>query len=111
MTRPNDPREEHDETADASFADILKEFENASRAEREKAVGRGSRKGKKKAGGPPLLRGTVVGVSGDFVLIDYGGKSEGVIAAADLLDSEGKLGVQRGEVLNVTITGFNNEGM
>jgi small subunit ribosomal protein S1 len=44
-------------------------------------------------------------------LIDYGGKSEGVIAAADLRDAEGNLTVQRGDSFDVAITGFNSEGM
>src|SRR5207245_8045684 len=59
-----------DEDKSESFADLLKEFETAKRAS--------------PAGGP--RRGTVVGVSADYVLIDYGAKSEGVIRSADLLD-------------------------
>ena len=53
-------------------------------------------RGKKEA--TPGRRGTVVGVSGDYVLVDYGAKSEGVIPSADLLDAEGKLSVQRGDI-------------
>ena len=90
----NDPRPS-DESGDASFGDILKQFESG---ERKEAV-RGR------------LRGTVVGVSGDYVLIDYGAKSEGVIPAADLRDSGGNLDVKRGDTFDVAITGWNNEGM
>src|SRR5207237_8740687 len=61
--------------------------------------------------GPPPLRGTVVGVSGDFVLVDYGGKAEGVIAAADLRGADGNLSVKNGDTFDVAITGFNSEGM
>jgi small subunit ribosomal protein S1 len=101
----DEPRRPDDEPADQSFADILKEFESAGRPSQ-------ASKGKRsKRPTPSALRGTVVGVSGDFVLIDYGGKSEGVIAASDLRDADGNLGVTRGDTLEVTITGFNNEGM
>src|SRR5216110_304605 len=91
----NDSREPPEEAPDASFADILKEFEAAER--------------RPKSGGP--RRGTVVGVSGDYVLIDYGSKAEGMIPRADLLDAEGNLTVQRGDTLDVAITGFNKDGM
>src|SRR5689334_6379585 len=93
----NDPRQPDDEPADTSFADILKDFETTER------------RAKAKGGGP--RRGTVVGVSGDYVLIDYGSKAEGLIPRADLLDADGKLIVQRGDTLDVAITGFNKEGM
>ena len=89
----NDPRA-HDDDADVSFGDILKKFERAER---------------RAAGGP--RHGTVVGVSGDYVLIDYGSKAEGVIPAADLRDADGNLTVKRGDTFDVAVTGRNNEGM
>ena len=91
----DDSREPPEESADASFADILKEFEAAER--------------RAPSGGP--RRGTVVGISGDYVLIDYGSKAEGVIPSADLLDRDGNLSVKRGDTFDVAITGRNNEGM
>src|SRR5438093_10453084 len=91
----DDPREPPEEAADASFADILKEFEAAEK--------------RPPSGGP--RRGTVVGISGDYVLIDYGSKAEGVMSAADLLDRDGKLTVKRGDTFDVAITGRNSEGM
>jgi len=91
----NDSREPPEEAADASFGDILKEFEAAGR--------------RAPSGGP--RRGTVVGISGDYVLIDYGSKAEGVIPSADLLDRDGNLSVKRGDTFDVAITGRNNEGM
>src|SRR6186997_2509268 len=106
----DEQKAQSDETADKSFADILNDFENANRS-KPKDTGPGKRKGKKRPSGPPPLRGTVVGISDDFVLIDYGGKSEGIIPAANLLDAERKLSVKRGDVFDVTITGFNSEGM
>src|ERR1051326_2234043 len=85
----------HDDAADVSFGDILKNFETAER--------------RPVSGGPRL--GTVVGISGDYVLIDYGAKAEGVIPAADLRDPDGNLSVKRGDTFNVAVTGRNNEGM
>src|SRR5438876_4630055 len=90
----NDPQG-HNDDADISFGDILKDFETGERR-------RGS-------SGP--RRGTVVGVSGDYVLIDYGAKAEGVISAADLRDSDGNLTVKRGDTFDLAVTGRNNEGM
>src|SRR5437899_7555162 len=110
----DDPRKQGEETADSSFADILNEFEDSSRVARQKAAApaaKGKGKGKGKSAGPPPHRGTVVGVSGDFVLIDYGEKAEGVMATADLLDAEGNLSVKRGDSFDVAITGYNSEGM
>src|SRR5437016_9622794 len=90
----NDPRPPG-EDGDISFGDILKQFETSERP----------------AGGGSRVRGTVVGVSGDYVLIDYGAKAEGVIPASDLRDSDGNLTVKRGDIFDVAITGRNNEGM
>jgi small subunit ribosomal protein S1 len=90
----NDPRA-NDDDADVSFGDILKKFETGAR--------------RATSGGPRL--GTVVGISEDYVLIDYGAKAEGVIHAADLRDADGSLTVKRGDTFNVAITGRNKEGM
>jgi small subunit ribosomal protein S1 len=53
----------------------------------------------------------VVGISDEDVLVDFGGKSEGVIAATDLRDAQGNLTVKMGETFDVAITGFNKKGM
>src|SRR5438128_1756960 len=113
---PDDPQKQSEDAKDRSFADILNEFESTSRAASKGSGGRGAKpkgkgKGKTRPSGPPPLRGTVVGVSGDFVLIDYGGKAEGVIAAADLRDADGNLTVKNSDTFDVAITGFNSEGM
>src|SRR5437763_10405522 len=107
----NNPEGQGEEPADESFADILNEFESASRAARPAAPKGGKGKGKSRRSGPPPRRGTVVGVAGDVVLIDYGDKAEGIIPAADLRDAEGNLTVKIGDAFDVAITGFNNEGM
>ncbi len=106
-----DPREQGDEPADKSFADILNEFEKSNVTAKKTSSPKAKGKGKGKPGGPPPLRGTVVGMSGDVVLIDYGGKAEGVISASDFADADGNLNVQRGDTFDVAITGFNNEGL
>jgi len=102
---PNDSQNPSGESADVSFGDILKEFENTGREKKQ-----GGR-GKRRSAASSSLRGTVVGVSGDWVLVDYGMKSEGVIPKADLLDADGNLTVQRGDNFDVAITGRNSEGM
>jgi small subunit ribosomal protein S1 len=112
----NDPREQNGAEDERSFADILNEFESTTRpADKRSTGGRGKPRGKSRgrgrpAGAPPL-RGTVVGISGDFVLVDYGAKSEGIIPRVDLLDAEGHLTVQRGDTFDVAVTGFDSKGM
>src|SRR4051812_16701676 len=107
----NDPREQHEQAEDVSFADILKEFESAKQPARQSTGNRTGRGRGKNRQPVAARRGTVVGFSGDFVLVDYGEKSEGMIPAADLRDAEGKLSVSRGDAIDVSVTGFNSEGM
>ena len=107
----NNPREQGEQSADTSFADILNEFETTTRVARQVTAASAKRRGKGKPSGTPPRRGTVVGVSGDFVLVDYGEKSEGVIPAADLRDAEGNISVKQGDTFDVAITGFDAEGM
>src|SRR5579863_4740267 len=108
----NDPSEQDKQKADESFADILKEFESTNKTTRQGAAApAGKGKGRNRRTAPPPRRGTVVGVSGDFVLVDYGDKAEGVIPCADLRDADGNLSVKTGDSFDVAITGFNSEGM
>ena len=107
----NDPQRQGEETADTSFADILNEFESTSRSARQSAAPAAKGKGKGRRPAPPSRRGTVVGISSDYVLVDYGDKSEGMIPASDLLDAQGNLSVKRGDTFDVAITGFNPDGM
>ena len=108
----NNPLEQNEATDDKSFADILNEFETAShKTPRESRQSASKGRGRGKPPERSSLRGTVVGVSGDYVLIDHGAKSEGVIHRSDLLDAEGNLGVKVGDTFDVAITGFNSEGM
>src|SRR5688572_20837155 len=108
----NDPGEQNEDANDKSFADILNEFESATRAA-QSDTRRSPAKGKGRGKTPPrpALQGSVVGVSDDYVLVDYGAKSEGVIPCTDLRDAGGQLTVKVGDRFNVAITGFNKEGL
>jgi small subunit ribosomal protein S1 len=76
----------------STFAEILSEFEESHKQEN------GTR------------QGTVVAVSPEFVCIDIGLKTEGVIPAGDFRDQQGNLGVETGDIVTVSITGRNPEG-
>lgn len=43
----------------------------------------------------------VAGISGENIFLDIGGKSEGVLAASELADQEGKVNIQPGDTLKV----------
>jgi len=105
------PQEQSPETENASFGDILKEFEQSHKAPRQSTPKPGRGRGRRQPSNPSAVRGTVVGISDDFVLVDYGAKSEGVIPVADLRDAQRNLSVKRGDTFDVTVTGYNNDGM
>jgi len=108
----NNSPEQNEPTDDKSFADILNEFESSTQGKgRESRQPAARTRGKSKPAPRSSLRGTVVGVSGDYLLIDHGAKSEGIIPRADLLDAAGNLTVKVGDTFDVAITGFNSEGM
>jgi small subunit ribosomal protein S1 len=75
-----------------TFAEILSQFEGSHKRET----------------GP--RQGTVVTVSSDFVVVDIGLKTEGVIPTDEFRDPEGNVGVSPGDLATVTITGRNPEG-
>ncbi len=81
--------------ADASFAELLSEFEQQHRPSR--APGQ-------------ALQGTVVAVTPDLILVDIGRKMEGVLAPDDFRAPSGEIAVKPGDVLAVSITGLNSEG-
>jgi small subunit ribosomal protein S1 len=108
----NNSPEQNETTDDKSFADILNEFESSTKGKgRESRQPAARNRGKSKPAPRSSLRGTVVGISGDYLLIDHGAKSEGIIPRADLLDGAGNLSVKVGDTFDVAITGFNSEGM
>ncbi len=63
-----------------------------------------------RAGRPgEVVRGTVVGISRDFVTVDIGFKSEGQIPIQEFLDRGGHVDVQPGEVIDVYFEGTESE--
>ncbi len=76
--------------SDASFGDILSQFEQAHASPAEADSGR---------------EGTVIAVTGDSVLVDIGLKIEGVLPASEFSE-----GVHPGDKLRVGVNGRNEEG-
>ena len=92
--QPVDPDDETPATSDSgpSFADILSEYEQGRHKPREEgAEGRD---------------GVVVAVSPEFVFVDIGLKTEGVLEAAPFAGDPPKIG----DAIRVSITGRNPEG-
>ena len=75
--------------SDESFADLF-QVKTVSR----KAMQPGDR-----------VEATVVGISGDNIFLDVGGKSEGVLKATELRNDAGELTVASGDVIKVFFLG------
>jgi len=86
------PKEETVSQEVSSFAELLSQFEESHKQQ----------SGAKK--------GVVVAVREDFVFVDVGLKTEGVLPAAEFRDEAGNLGVELGDIVVVTITGRDSEG-
>ncbi len=56
-----------------------------------------------------IVKGTVVAVQRDSVVIDIGGKSEGMIALHEFGDAQGNHGVKAGDVIDVFIESREND--
>lgn len=56
-----------------------------------------------------IVRGMVVGISEQYVLIDIGYKSEGVVPREEFLDRQGNITVKRGEEVDVLIKSLENQ--
>jgi len=56
-----------------------------------------------------IVRGTVVSISDQNVLVDIGFKSEGIVAREEFLDREGNITVKRGEEVDVLIKSIENQ--
>ncbi len=76
----------------SSFAEILSQFEESHKQENG------------------AKRGVVVAVREDFVFVDVGLKTEGVLPASGFRDETGGPGVELGDIVVVTITGRDPEG-
>ena len=75
---------------DTSFAQL---FEAASKDAHEHELG----------GEGQIVTGVIVRVMREFVVVDIGGKSEGVLAKAEFMDAQGELRVQPGDKVDVFI--------
>lgn len=100
MNHPNsiDPafEEQAQSSEDTSFGEILSQFEQEHHEHTDEA-------GQK-------LDGTVVAVGDEFVFVDIGRKTEGVVPVASVRDDSGNLTVQPGDRMLVTVRGRNQEG-
>src|SRR6266849_2044662 len=56
-----------------------------------------------------IVRGIVVGITDQSVLVDIGYKSEGVVAREEFVDRHGNLTVKRGEEVDVLIKSLENQ--
>ncbi len=56
-----------------------------------------------------IINGTVVSVDHDYVMIDIGYKSEGLIPAREFLDAEGNVTVKPGDTVEVLVERWNPE--
>ena len=56
-----------------------------------------------------IVRGTVVGISDQYVLVDIGYKSEGVVAREEFVDRQGNITVKRGDEVDVLIKSLENQ--
>jgi small subunit ribosomal protein S1 len=56
-----------------------------------------------------IVRGTVVGVSDKYVMVDIGYKSEGVVAREEFVDRAGNLAVKAGDEVDVLIKSLENQ--
>ncbi len=56
-----------------------------------------------------IINGTVVSVDHDYVMVDIGYKSEGLIPSREFLDAEGNITVQPGDTVEVLLERWNPE--
>ena len=56
-----------------------------------------------------IVKGTVIAVHKDHVVIDIGGKSEGMLPIAEFADAHGAIGVAAGDVIDVFVESREND--
>ncbi|HJQ25955.1 MAG TPA: 30S ribosomal protein S1 [Blastocatellia bacterium] len=96
-TPADEPAQESASDAEAGGGDFSALLENY---EREQAAS-------KQEG--EIVRGTVVGVSDKYVMVDIGYKSEGVVAREEFVDRTGNLTVKPGDEVDVLIKSLENQ--
>jgi small subunit ribosomal protein S1 len=76
------------------FSSMLENYEKESAASKQEGE---------------IVRGLVVGITDQFVLVDIGYKSEGVVAREEFVDRQGNLIVSRGDQVDVLIKSLENQ--
>jgi len=94
---PDENLETSENLADTGFGDILREFETQKKPEREE-IGRG------------LLKGTVLRITPDGVVVDIGRKMEGMLPLDLVQGRDGQVIVQLGQALEVSVAGRTDDG-
>src|SRR6185369_8892264 len=82
------------EAGSGDFSALLDDYEKESAASKQEGE---------------IVRGLVVGISDQYVLVDIGYKSEGVVAREEFVDRQGNLTVKRGEEVDVLIKSLENQ--
>jgi small subunit ribosomal protein S1 len=80
--------------AGGDFSAMLENYEKESAASKQEGE---------------IIRGVVVGISEQNVLIDIGYKSEGVVSKEEFLDRQGNLTVKRGDEVDVLLKSLENQ--
>jgi len=94
---PDENLETSEILADTGCGDILREFETQKKPEREE-IGRG------------LLKGTVLRITPDGVVVDIGRKMEGMLPLDLVQGRDGQVIVQLGQALEVSVAGRTDDG-
>ena len=89
-----EPTGEAEPSGAQDFSAMLENYEKESAASRQEGE---------------IVRGLVVGISDQNVLVDIGYKSEGVVAREEFLDHQGNLTVKRGDEVDVLIKSLENQ--
>jgi small subunit ribosomal protein S1 len=95
-TAPDAPQQatEGEASGAQDFSALLETYEKESAASRQEGE---------------IVRGVVVGVTEQNVLVDIGYKSEGVVAHEEFVDRHGNLTVKRGDPVDVLIKSLENQ--
>jgi small subunit ribosomal protein S1 len=89
-----EPAGEAEPATTQDFSALLENYEKETAATRQEGE---------------IVRGTVVGITDQSVLVDIGYKSEGVVAREEFVDRQGNLTVKRGDEVDVLIKSLENQ--
>jgi small subunit ribosomal protein S1 len=91
---PTSNASEQESETGSDFSAMLENYEKESAASKQEGE---------------IIRGVVVGISDQNVLIDIGYKSEGVVPREEFLDRQGNLTVKRGDEVDVLLKSLENQ--